>query len=312
MNQCPATTEDLQEMIAQASRDRKPAEATDLRHLNRILMHIPEDLTCTVQCGMTLEFLQTSLAAHGQWLPLDPPDPEHVTVRDVIDQNLNGPRRLGFGTVRDYLIGLEVVCADGTRIRSGGQVVKNVAGYDLHKLFIGARGMLGIPVTATFKLLPIPEASIEAQSSVPDAARAAALALRIRQACPDTTVIDILHTAPDQPYTLWVEYSGTTADVVSRNQTFENLGLLTTRCGEWSRSLSLNPALPPHRLSVLPSRLPEALLQLHGFSLVARAGNGIVYHDGPAPGPVLHQAPDLLRRIREAFDPHGILSMNRR
>jgi glycolate oxidase FAD binding subunit len=128
-----------------------------LTRLNRLLEHEPGDLTATVEAGLTLDALQTMLRARGQWLSLDPPDAARATVGGVIAANAAGPRRHLYGTVRDLLIGVTVVTADGAIVRGGGKVVKNVAGYDLPKLFIGSCGTLGIVISATFKLRPVPE-----------------------------------------------------------------------------------------------------------------------------------------------------------
>ena len=128
-----------------------------LRRLARLVEHEPGDLTATVEAGLTLASLQDTLQARGQWLSLDPPDAERATVGGIIAANASGARRHLYGTVRDLLIGLTVVTADGAIVRGGGKVVKNVAGYDLPKLFIGSWGTLGIVVDATFKLRPRPD-----------------------------------------------------------------------------------------------------------------------------------------------------------
>ena len=128
-----------------------------LRRLSRLLEHEPGDLTATVEAGLTLAALQSTLRARGQWLSLDPPDPERATVGGIVAANASGARRQLYGTVRDLLIGVTVITAEGTVVRGGGKVVKNVAGYDLPKLFVGSRGSLGIIVDATFKLRPVPE-----------------------------------------------------------------------------------------------------------------------------------------------------------
>ena len=114
-------------------------------------------MTATVETGITLAEFQRQTGKCGQWLAIDPPNPETATIADIINDNTSGPRRFGCGTIRDYLIGLTVVLADGTIIHSGGKVVKNVAGYDLMKLFVGAQGTVGVVVEATFKLRPLPE-----------------------------------------------------------------------------------------------------------------------------------------------------------
>ena len=128
-----------------------------LRRLGHLLEHEPGDLTVTAEAGMTLADLQTALRARGQWLSLDPPDAERATLGGVVAANASGPRRQLYGTVRDLLIGLTVVTADGSLLRGGGKVVKNVAGYDLPKLFVGSHGTLGIIVETTFKLRPLPD-----------------------------------------------------------------------------------------------------------------------------------------------------------
>jgi glycolate oxidase FAD binding subunit len=125
--------------------------------LARVVEHEPGDLTVTVEAGLTLGRLQESLRARGQWLSLDPPDAERATVGGLVAADAAGPRRHLYGTVRDLLIGLTIVTADGATVRAGGKVVKNVAGYDLPKLFIGSRGTLGLIVEATFKLRPLPD-----------------------------------------------------------------------------------------------------------------------------------------------------------
>jgi glycolate oxidase FAD binding subunit len=128
-----------------------------LGRLNRILEHEPGDLTASVEAGLTVAALQGALRARGQWLSLDPPEPERATVGGVVAANAAGPRRHLYGTARDLVIGLHVVTADGALVRGGGKVVKNVAGYDLPKLFVGSCGTLGVIVAVTLKLRPLPD-----------------------------------------------------------------------------------------------------------------------------------------------------------
>ncbi|PYN20105.1 MAG: hypothetical protein DMD99_23785 [Candidatus Rokuibacteriota bacterium] len=128
-----------------------------LRRLGRLLEHEPGDLTATVEAGMTVETFQTALRSRGQWMSLDPADAHLATVGGVLATNASGPRRHLYGTARDLLIGVTVVTADGAVVRGGGKVVKNVAGYDLPKLFVGSYGTLGVIVEATVKLRPLPD-----------------------------------------------------------------------------------------------------------------------------------------------------------
>ena len=124
--------------------------------LTRLLEHEAPDLTCHVEAGITLAELQAKLASKGQRLALDPPDAQQATIGGILASNASGPKRLRYGTARDMVIGLRVVQANGEIARSGGNVVKNVAGYDLNKLYIGSLGTLGIIVEANFKLQPSP------------------------------------------------------------------------------------------------------------------------------------------------------------
>jgi glycolate oxidase FAD binding subunit len=128
-----------------------------LGRLNRLVEHEPGDLTATAEAGIPLAALQTALRARGQWLSLDPPEPERATLGGVMVADASGPRRHLYGTARDQVIGMTIVTADGAVVRAGGKVVKNVAGYDLPKLFVGSYGTLGIVVDVTVKLRPLPE-----------------------------------------------------------------------------------------------------------------------------------------------------------
>ncbi len=124
--------------------------------LNDVVEYEPADLTVTVEAGIRLAALQKKLAQNGQFLPLHPPYAEQCTIGGIVAANANGSLRLRYGTARNQVLGLQVVLADGTVVRSGGRVVKNVAGYDLNKLYIGSFGTLGIISELTLKLAPLP------------------------------------------------------------------------------------------------------------------------------------------------------------
>ncbi|MBO0795414.1 MAG: FAD-binding oxidoreductase, partial [Ktedonobacteraceae bacterium] len=126
--------------------------------LNRVLEHEAPDLTCQVEAGITLAALGKQLAASGQRLALDPPNADQMTIGGLLSSNASGPKRHRYGSARDQVIGLRVIQANGEIASSGGRVVKNVAGYDLNKLYIGSLGTLGLIVEANFKLQPIPAA----------------------------------------------------------------------------------------------------------------------------------------------------------
>jgi glycolate oxidase FAD binding subunit len=127
-----------------------------LGRMSRVLEHEPGDLTATVEAGLTMHALQVALRRRGQWLSLDPTDAERATVGGVLATNASGPRRHLYGTARDLLIGVTVVTADGAVVKGGGKVVKNVAGYDLCKLYAGSFGTLAVIAEASFKLRALP------------------------------------------------------------------------------------------------------------------------------------------------------------
>ena len=117
--------------------------------------------------------LQKRLGEEGQFLALDPPVADGATIGGVIATNVSGPLRFAYGTARDLVIGTRVANPDGTLTRAGGRVVKNVAGYDLNKLYVGSLGTLSIIVELSFKLAPIPPAaeSVVGQFADVDTAR---------------------------------------------------------------------------------------------------------------------------------------------
>lgn len=186
----PATLEALSATIAACHRARIPVKPTgaplrpvslspclpvSLAKLNAILTYEPDDLTIGVEAGVTLAELQAHLAEHGQMLPLEVSAPDTTTVGTLVATAAEGPRRLGYGTLRDWALGLTVVEADGTVSRLGAQVVKNVTGYDLVKLFVGSRGTLGVIATVSLRVFPRPPASATCLITTPN--RTAALAL---------------------------------------------------------------------------------------------------------------------------------------
>ncbi len=126
-----------------------------LVRINSVVEHAWQDLTCTVQAGCTWDKLQSELARHGQMVALDPLWPERATVGGIVAANDSGAQRLRYGGLRDLVIGMTIVLADGTIAKSGGKVVKNVAGYDLHKLLTGSFGTLGVITQVNFRLHPV-------------------------------------------------------------------------------------------------------------------------------------------------------------
>ena len=170
----------------------KPGIAIDLTALDQVIDYPARDMTLTVQAGITIARLQEILAKENQRLPIDVPLPEWMTLGGALACNVSGPRRYGYGTFRDYVIGISVVNDRGQETKAGGRVVKNVAGYDLCKLHIGALGTLGIITQVTLKVLPKPE---ESTLAMIDCQRAEDLSL----------LLERLHGAKTRPVSMTVK-----------------------------------------------------------------------------------------------------------
>ncbi|MGP3928647.1 FAD-binding oxidoreductase [Nonomuraea sp. KM88] len=166
----------------------------DMCCMNEIIEHAAGDLVVRAQAGVTMDALAAALADKGQELALDPPFAEHTTVGGTLATATAGPRAFRYGTARDLLIGITVVLPDGTVAKSGGKVVKNVAGYDLGKLFTGSRGTLGVIAEATFRLHPLPAQRlwIVTGTKVADLTGETLRRLAVSQAEPSAVDIDCL------------------------------------------------------------------------------------------------------------------------
>ena len=130
--------------------------ALDMTRLDRVVAYDPGDLTLSVEAGIPLDRIAAELAAHRQFLPLAVPFADRATAGGTIASGVDSPLRQAYGTARDFVLGMEFVTGDGTAAKSGGRVVKNVSGYDLHKLMIGALGTLGVITRINFRTFPIP------------------------------------------------------------------------------------------------------------------------------------------------------------
>ena len=182
----PADAGELAATLEAASRDKhvtvlrgggtklgwgRPPSSVDLlvstAKINTLFVHRHGDMTATAHAGMTLMQINRELSRHGQWLPVDSAF-DAATIGGIVATNDSGPVRHRFGTPRDLLIGVTLALTDGRIVKAGGHVVKNVAGYDLGKLVSGSFGTLGAIVDATFKLLPIPQASATIDATYDD------------------------------------------------------------------------------------------------------------------------------------------------
>ncbi len=322
----PADTAELQQSLAAAHQKHEPVEGVDLTALDTLVAFSPEDMTVTVQAGITLGVLQSHLARAGQWLPIDPPHPERTTIADVLHQDLSGPRRFGYGTIREHLIGIAFVRADGRLVRAGGRVVKNVAGYDLAKLVVGSRGRLGVAVEATFKLRPQPATEMFVEwhaDALDDVERQIE---RVLAGPAEPVVLDLVrnhaHLAPSADsrpdngtgarptaaWTLVAGFAGHAADVAW--QVIQLPGTWTPqRALEHEATFWADRRMADvRRTSVLPSRLISHLQQMPPAAVLARAGNGVVYSDESPAAPPAPHGRALDERLQALFDPHGILS----
>src|SRR5262245_20966240 len=211
----PESASELAVALASASRDRlatiirgggtkidwgRTPVAVDLvvstARLDNTIVHRHGDLTATVHAGITLSRLNQELTRYGQWLPIDSAFDE-ATIGGIVASNDAGPLRHRYGTPRDLLIGVNLAMADGRLVKAGGHVVKNVAGYDLGRLISGSFGTLAVIVDATFKLLPIPQASATLVASYTDAERLAHDAALIAASPVEPLAFDVRVSAVD-------------------------------------------------------------------------------------------------------------------
>jgi glycolate oxidase FAD binding subunit len=275
----------------------RPIDGVDLvvstRSLADLLVHRDGDLTVTVGAGVPLARLNTALAARGQWLPVDSAFAA-ATVGGALATNDSGPLRHRFGTPRDLLIGITLALTDGRVVKSGGTVVKNVAGYDLGKLVTGSYGALAAIVDATFKLLPLPHASatLRVVYGDPGPLTADAAALLSGQLEPMAFDVRAADTAEGPRWTLLVRFASSPAAVAAQLDAARALlrGETTAlREGLEARAWAEQVALPWNlsngeaavvRCSWLPADLAmvlaaaQALREQCGVTLTGRVGSG--------------------------------------
>jgi glycolate oxidase FAD binding subunit len=172
--------------------------------MSEVLEHTPGDQIVRLEAGVKLEDLQEHISSSDQMLAVDPPE-SGSTIGGIVAANSSGPRRYRYGTIRDLIIGITVVLHDGTVAKAGGKVVKNVAGYDLSKLFTGSLGTLGIIATANFRLHPRPEASrtVAVEVAGPEQAQAAAQAIVHSQV--EATAVELHYGESEKLLTVLLE-----------------------------------------------------------------------------------------------------------
>ena len=304
----PTNAEELTTSLAGAQGRGEKISSIDLRALHRLLEHKAEDMTATVEAGITLADLQRQLAKRRQWLPVDPPNSERLSIGALLAANASGPRRFGYGTVRDYVIGLQVALVDGRLIRSGGKVVKNVAGYDLMKLFIGSRGSLGVIVEVTFKVLPLPEKEqfIEARCASLDETDKLIETVLNSDLAP--IVVDLHNLSPGTSNpSLVLGFAGTPDDVQWQLSKAAGLGFAQPSSLDHEKQF-FTEGTAFQKVSVLPSRALEVIRSLNNAPFIVRAGNGVIYHRGQFRQPPDDRPTKLENRLKNEFDPKHIFA----
>jgi glycolate oxidase FAD binding subunit len=344
--------------------------ALSLERLDRVLDYQPANLTVRSEAGITLGELNRTLAERGQYVPLDPPCPSRATIGGILSTNASGSLRLRYGSARDLLIGIRVALPDGQIVKGGGQVVKNVAGYDLPKLFIGSLGTLGVIVEATFKLSPLPPKTTTLIAGFSDPAQACAVALRVLQSPLLPIGMMVLNRTASGQYglpdhfALAVRFSGTSSAIMRQlNDVTQwarsNGNVLSTTLEDdaafWSRlsdfaadnEIVLKVSVLPAQLAAIgaaaetlaeqrglvcaftanpvgillvafsgdPEQVKSAVTSLRqsattiGGHLVVQRAPRVLREQMDVWGPTENSS--LLKKLKQEFDPHGILNPGR-
>jgi len=318
----------------------------DTTGLGRVVEHTAGDLVVVAEAGVRLEALQAHVGQAGQLLALDPPE-QGATLGGLVSANASGPRRLRYGTVRDLLIGVTVVLADGTVARAGGKVVKNVAGYDLGKLYTGAHGSLGVVVSTTWRLHPLPPARGAVVVPVADATEAGRLAQLVARSTLTPSACELRGDEDGLRLVVLFESIAASVDSQSRAALATLGGAVVDELPAWfgerpgtAGDLVLRLAYEPFALPAVLASLPtsavctasactgvayaalpadEGCAELPGLRAALAPYDGtVVVLSAPAAvregldhwGPV-GDALDLMRAVKDRFDPDRLLSPGR-
>jgi glycolate oxidase FAD binding subunit len=338
----PASVQDLGELIRQASANdtalypiggqtqislgvppTKPGQAVDMRGLTQIIDFPARDMTITVQAGTTVQALRETLVKENLRLPVDVAQSDLATLGGVLAANVSGPRRYGYGTLRDYVIGISALNEEGREFKAGGRVVKNVAGYDLCKLLVGSLGTLGIITQITLKLRPLAEHHAVITLGC-ESARLEALLTCLHESRTRPVCIDLLNqtaakivfaqAVSETPWIVLIGYEGN-FDAVGWQvqQLVKEVGTQCRLQGHvditaqplWDSLVEL-AAWPDRQFAFKANMLPGAVAAFcqsvdcepNRPALRAHAGNGIVLGQWPA-GLTMQQAARMLTTWRE-------------
>jgi glycolate oxidase FAD binding subunit len=235
----------------------------DLTTLNRIVDYTPRDMTIVVEAGVRIAELAATLAAEKQQLPIDVPWAAEATVGGAVATNWSGSRRYGYGTWRDYVIGVHAVDGRGVAFKGGGRVVKNVAGYDFCKLLTGSLGTLAVITQLAFKVKPLAEQSATVTATLSDLTVAEELLRRLNELAAPPVAIDLLAGKAWNASLPVAEQSGATAGtaaiVVRVEGTEPEVAWLAerTQYEMWGAGAADVRLLPPSDAETLNARLRE-------------------------------------------------------
>jgi glycolate oxidase subunit GlcD len=275
--------------------------------LNQIIEHEPADLIAIGQAGVTLSDFNVRLGENRQWLPLDPPDDGHATLGGVVATGVGGAQQFGYGRPRGSVIGMRVVLADGSVIKMGGRVVKNVAGYDLSKLFTGSNGSLGIIAELNFKLKPRPEreATVAIDGPVSDLLNIAKAIVSARLFPVAAEIVSpafaaLLDITADRPVLL-VRFAGNEVGVryqLEQTRELMNGGELIDDDAELWRSVAAVPVQQPISKDI---DVPGAIWQ------IGAVDGRIITTDNKAP--IIGNTDFLAQRIKQQLDPSNLFTI---
>jgi glycolate oxidase FAD binding subunit len=248
-----------------ASAGEEPLETGGL---DRILEHNVGDFTAVLEAGVPFAEAQATFAEHGQRLAWDPPDPGGATIGGIMATGDSGPLRHRYGGVRDLVVGASVVLSDGMIAKSGGKVIKNVAGYDLAKLFAGSFGTLGLIATVSVRLHPLPEKTATICHRFDDPDALLAKTLELARLPLEADCFDVVWESGAGR--ILTQFSGAAAE-----QAAARVGDLVDQDWEAVRSLQRRPDGAVLKVSGRPTDLPDVIRAAGDATVVSRAALGL-------------------------------------